>query len=426
MNTDPRIPNELYGDMARVRGILINLLNNAVKYTKEGSVVFNIRLLSIRDKTAYLEYSITDTGIGLKEESLQHLFDSFTRFDTQRNSNIEGTGLGLAIVNGYVKLMNGNIKVDSIYGRGTTFTVILSQEIVDDSPISLTKTNEHTENSLNESELKIRDVRVLVTDDNQINLKVIKNTLEYYGLTVQTASSGKEALLLCEQTQYDLIFMDQMMPIMDGIQTMKKIRKLPYYSSPTSCKIIALTANAIIGVRTELIDKGFDEYLSKPIKFQELERVLRMFVPQNKILGDKTSTTGNKASVASKLPTDKSLPPDRQQLEDMIPQVDVATGLTHCNNDFNLYLDILQMLYHSAPEQLKTLRTLKEQKDYANYVIHIHGIKSQLMNIGYSLLAQDAKALEMAGKEGRFEYIEENTEAFVDSYEELLKQLERL
>lgn len=423
MNTDPRIPNELYGDMARVRGILINLLNNAVKYTKEGSVVFNIRLLSIRDKTASLEYSITDTGIGLKEESLQHLFDSFARFDTRRNSSIEGTGLGLAIVNGYVKLMNGTIKVDSIYGRGTTFTVTLSQEIVDDSPISLTKTNEQTDSSLNKNELKIRDVRVLVTDDNQINLKVIKNTLEYYGLTVDTASSGKDALQLCENTQYDLIFMDQMMPVMDGIQTMEKIRKLPYYITPTSCKIIALTANAIIGVRKELIDKGFDEYLSKPIKFQELERVLRLFVPKDKFAGNNISATANEASESS---AGISLPHSREQLEDMIPQVDVATGLAHCNENLDLYLDILQMLYHSAPEQLATLRALKAEKDYSNYVIHIHGIKSQLMNIGYSLLAQDAKALEMAGKEGRFEYIEENTEVFIASYEELLKQLERL
>lgn len=426
MNTDPRIPNELFGDMARVRGILINLLNNAVKYTKEGSVVFNIRLLGINGNTASLEYSITDTGIGLKEESIQHLFDSFTRFDTQRNSNIEGTGLGLAIVNGYIKLMNGTIKVDSIYGRGTTFTVTLAQEIVDDSPISLTKTTSQTDSSMNDSEFKIKDVHVLVTDDNQINLKVIKNTLEYYGLTVDTASSGKDALQLCEQTQYDLIFMDQMMPVMDGIQTMKKIRKLPYYTSHTSYKIIALTANAIIGVRKELLDKGFDEYLSKPIKFQELERVLRLFVPKNKFVDDKASTIGNEIPDASGSPSGKTLPPDRQQLEDMIPQVDVAAGLTHCNNDFNLYLDILQMLYHSAPEQLETLRSLQEQKDYSNYVIHVHGIKSQLMNIGYSLLAQDAKALEMAGKEGRFEYIEEHTEAFVASYEELLKQLERL
>lgn len=414
MNTDPRIPNELYGDLARVRGILINLLNNAVKYTKEGSIVFGIRLLNVRDKTASLEYSITDTGIGLKEESLLHLFDSFARFDTQRNSNIEGSGLGLAIVKGYVNLMNGTIKVDSIYGRGTTFTVTLSQEIVDDSPINLTKPNEQTDNSLNENELKIRDVRVLVTDDNQINLKVIKSTLEYYGLTVDTAPSGKDALRLCEQTQYDLIFMDQMMPVMDGIQTMKKIRSLPSYTDPTSCKIIALTANAIIGVRNELMDKGFDEYLSKPIKFQELERVLRLFIPQSKF------ESGNASACEIRLPL------NRQQLENMIPQIDVAAGLAHCNDNLNLYLDILQMLYQSAPEQLETLRTLKGQKDYPNYVIHIHGIKSQLLNIGYSLLAQDAKALEMAGKESRFDYIEENTESFIASYEELLKQLERL
>jgi len=426
MNTDPRIPNELYGDMARVRGILINLLNNAVKYTKDGSIIFNIRLLNVSGNTASLEYTITDTGIGLKEESLSHLFDSFARFDTQRNSNIEGTGLGLAIVNGYVKLMNGTIKVDSIYGRGTTFTVTLTQEIVDDSPITMTRTTAPTDSSLNEGEIKIKNTCVLVTDDNQINLKVIKNTLELYGLAVDTAPSGKEALELCSNKQYDLIFMDQMMPVMDGIQTMKKIRKLPHYASPDSCKIIVLTANAIIGVRKELMDKGFDEYLSKPIKFQELERILKLFVPPSKFISGHSSIDSDEALQATVTSSPESAPFNQQQLEDIIPQVDISAGLGHCSGNLDLYLDILHMLYHSAPEQLTTLNTLKEQKDYSNYVIHIHSMKSQLLNIGYSLLAQDARALEMAGKEGRFDYIEEHTEGFIASYNELLKQLERL
>lgn len=279
MNIDPRIPNELYGDKNRIRGILINLLNNAVKYTEHGSVVFNSRMLRSTKNSATLEYTITDTGIGLKKSSMEHLFDSFARFDSARNRNIEGTGLGLSIVNGYVNLMGGTIKVDSIYGQGTTFTVRLSQEIIDATPFTSAQTAASAGDSLNAGEMKIQNTHVLVTDDNKMNLKVIKNTLEYYGLTVDTAQSGAEAVQLCEKTLYDLVFMDQMMPHMDGIEAMQQIRTLsPHYAPGAPGKIIVLTANAILGVREELMEKGFDEYLSKPIQFMELEKLLKKFI----------------------------------------------------------------------------------------------------------------------------------------------------
>lgn len=415
MNTDPRIPNGLYGDKTRVRGILINLLNNAVKYTEQGSVIFNIKMLGMEKGNVTLEYTITDTGIGLKESSIKHLFDSFARFDTQRNNNIEGTGLGLSIVNGYVKLMGGAIKVDSIYGRGTTFTVTLAQEVVDDAPINFTKTATQDNESLNVGDIKIQNARVLVTDDNRINLKVIKSTLECYGLMVDTASGGAEALKLCESTMYDLVFMDQMMPGMDGIETMKRIRELsPHYAMGASGKIIVLTANAILGVRNELLEKGFDEYLGKPLQFPELERILKQFIPADKFVTPKAEE-----STAASLDSDVAL-----TLEDLLPQVNVTTGIAHCNDDVKIYLDVLHILYEDSEKQLEELQRLWTQKDYANYIVQIHGIKAQLLNIGYILLAEEAKELEYAGKEERFEYIGTHLDAFVDSYKELQKQLE--
>lgn len=431
MNVDPEIPNELYGDMTRIRGILINLLNNAVKYTEKGSVTFKVRLLEKNNKSATLEYSVTDTGIGIKESSMEHLFDSFARFDSKRNTNIEGTGLGLSIVNGYVKLMGGTITVDSIYNQGSTFTVILSQDVVDASPLNLTKATVQDSNSLNVDEIKIKDTHVLVTDDNQINLKVIKNTLEYYGLNVDTAASGSEALRLCEKTPYDLIFMDQMMPYMDGVETMQQIRKLsPHYATASTCKIIVLTANAILGVRNELIAIGFDEYLSKPIQFQELERVLKLFIPKSKFMtstieeipshpassdADATSPDGSDISIDTNVP---------QTLENLLPQIDVSTGLAYCNDNREFYMEILHILHDDASEQLDTLHTLWAQKDYSNFIVHIHSLKTQLLNIGYTLFAEEAKALEFAGKENRFEYIEEHLDSFIDSYKNLVKQLE--
>ncbi len=421
MNADPRIPNELYGDKTRVRGILINLLNNAVKYTEQGSVVFNVRLRGINNNSASLEYAITDTGIGMEEDSLKHLFDSFARFDSKRNTNIEGTGLGLSIVNGYVNLMGGDIKVDSIYGCGTTFTVNLDQGIADASPMNLIKTTVAVGTSLNDEELKIQDTRVLVTDDNQINLKVIKNTLEHYGLAVDIAAGGGEALELCEKTKYDLVFMDQMMPGMDGLETMQRIRELSdHYAAGGQGKIVVLTANAILGVRDELMEKGFDEYLSKPVRFDELERILKLFIPKDKFAG-KSRKEPQKESVVS----ETSAKPDIMVvLEDLLPQVNVAAGVEHCKGDVKLYCDILHILYEDAAGQLNNLQTLWEQKDYSNFVILIHSVKTQLLNIGYVLLAEDARMLELAGKESRFTYIEEHLGNFVNSYREFSNQLE--
>ena len=410
MNIDSGIPSILYGDMTRIRGILINLLNNAVKYTEKGSVIFHVHLLETNNNIATLEYVISDTGIGIKESSMEHLFDTFARFDSKRNMNIEGTGLGLSIVNGYVNLMNGTIKVDSTYGQGSTFTLTLNQKIIDASPINLNKTAIKESNSLNTKEINITNTHVLVTDDNLLNLKVIRNTLEYYGLTVDTATSGSEAIQLCSKTSYDIVFMDQMMPYMDGIETMKQIRLLSsHYAPASSGKIIALTANAIIGVRNELLETGFDEYLSKPIQFSELERILKQFIPKHKFTAQKENRAETSAS-----------------LEDLLPQVDIAAGLSHCYGDKNFYIEILHILYEDAPKQLDTLCTLFDQKDYSKFIIQMHNLKTQLLNIGYNLLAEDARALEYAGRENRLDYIKKYLNPFIEDYNKLTKQLENV
>ena len=415
MNVDPGIPSELYGDKTRVRGILINLLNNAVKYTEKGSVMFDVRLLATENSNAKLEFSITDTGIGLKENALDHLFESFTRFDTERNTYIEGTGLGLAIVNGYVNLMGGTIAVDSIYGKGSTFTVTISQGIVDEEPVNFTKNIRRESDTLNVSEMKIKDTCVFATDDNHINLKVIKSTLEYYGLKVDTASSGEEALDLCRRKEYDLVFMDQMMPKMDGIETMERIRGLSeYYARGSKGKIVALTANAIEGVKLELLVKGFDDYLSKPVNYQELERVFKRFIPEERFVTEKEEEAETQSEDTV------------QELQDLLPQVNVSAGLEVCNGDMELYRDVLRMLYELSPEQLTDLEEFREKKDYPNFITLVHSMKTQLLNIGYVLLAEKAKALEMAGKESRYEYIEEHTAGFVEYYKDFLRQLEQV
>ena len=427
MDVDPAIPSELYGDKTRIRGILINLLNNAVKYTEQGSITFTIRFLESNRNYATLEYSIRDTGIGIKESAMEHLFDSFARFDLKRNTNIEGTGLGLSIVQGYVNLMKGNIKVDSIYGQGSTFTVTLRQEIVNPTPINLEKSSVAKNNALKAREIKVRDTHVLVTDDNPMNLKVIKNAFEYYGLTVDTASSGAEAIQFCKNTSYDLIFMDQMMPHMDGIEAMQTIRTLsPHYAIGGVCKIVALTANAILGVRDELLNLGFDEYLSKPVQFENLESLLIKLIPENKFENNGITLNMPKPIPNVTAPDLRPSEINLQTLKDMFPQLNITIALSYCNDNQGLFRDILHIFYEDSPEQLDKLRQLWDEKNYKKFIIQIHTLKNQLLNIGYTKLAEDAKALELAAKENYSNFIEEHLDSFVNTYTKFLQQLERV
>lgn len=410
MSVDPEIPHELYGDKTRIRSIIINILNNAVKYTKEGTVTFNVKVLEKNSENVTLRFTATDTGIGIKESAIEHIFDNFSRLDSKKNSEIEGTGLGLAIVKGSVQLMGGTVEVDSTYGKGSTFTVTLSQKIIDPRPMDRISTSFQETSSLNAKDLKIQDTRVLVTDDNQINLKVIKNTLEYYGFEVDTASSGSEAISLCRRTAYDIVFMDQMMPGMDGIEAMEQIRTISdHYAAGGEGKIIVLTANAIAGMRKELMEKGFDEYLGKPVNFKELERVITTFLPPEKI------------SVGTPSAPQKAKP---STLSELLPSVNTAAGIENCGGDKALYLEVLRLLHSSAPKQLEELKALYEAKDYEKYIIQIHSVKGQLLNVGHDTLARSARELEMASREGRHEYVDSHMENFIKSYNEFLAQLE--
>lgn len=273
MNMDENIPSLLYGDQVRIRGIFVNILNNAVKYTRKGSVHFEGRVESIEKNIAFLEFRISDTGIGIKAEDIDKLFDSFTQVDKKKNKGIEGTGLGLAIVKGFISLMGGTIRVESEYGVGSTFIISIPQKIMDEQPIGkLTLGDEKKSKGSSIGDVKFTGVKVLAVDDNKVNLKVISRCLAKYEMDVTTADNGQDSIDLCSANEYDIILMDQMMPGMDGVTAMKEIRKIsPYYGKSGECYIIALTANAVSGVREELMEEGFDDYLSKPIEFGKME-----------------------------------------------------------------------------------------------------------------------------------------------------------
>ena len=277
---DDAMPRKLRGDAVRLRSILINLLNNAVKYTRIGNVSLEVKILWKNDKRIKLCFIIKDTGVGIREQDLEKVFESFAQVDKRVHGEIEGTGLGLSIVKGNVALMGGTITVESTYGVGSTFTVCLEQDIADPQIMVL---GEHAEIPADEvfhmSDKKFRAANVLVVDDSKINLKVAANTLVHYGLNVAVAPDGPTAIELCKTHEYELIFMDQMMPDMDGITAMKLIRGLtPYYHNKENYKIVVLTANAINGARESLIAQGFDEYLEKPMNFAKLETLLTHYL----------------------------------------------------------------------------------------------------------------------------------------------------
>lgn len=420
MKVDNTIPNRLYGDKVRIRGILINILNNAVKYTKEGSVTFEVSVIEKNAEKVKLEFKVSDTGVGIRPEDQKSLFKSFEQLDRKVHYGVEGSGLGLAISNGYVTLMGGEIKVSSIYGKGSVFTVILEQEIVDPAPMD--EDYSHEEEQKNGSTLgtmQISGVQVLVVDDNMVNLRVADGILNSYGLLVDTASSGKEAIELCRKKKYHLIFMDQMMPEMDGVETMKQIRaENQYYAAGGESKIIVLTADAISGARKQLMEKGFDEYLGKPMNLKQIERLLVRFLPPEKI---EIQITDKKKDDSQKAKTE-----DINYIKGVLSGVEIKKGISNCGEDVSDYLKVLKIAYDYGEKQLEELERMQKQQDYENYTIKIHSMKSTTMNMGAVELSNMAKAQEMAGREGNYSYIDEHMKPFLAEYRILLGKIEEV
>lgn len=277
-----KLPTVLYGDDLRIQEVLINLLNNAVKYTNKGSVELIVSSENISPTEICLRMSVKDTGIGIKEEDRKKLFAAYERVDLEKNHRTEGTGLGLSIVYGYIALMGGTIDVSSVYGEGSEFIVAVDQKVIDHMPcvINFRESDVTTKTEL--GSFKVKDTKVLICDDNRVNLKVISKTLNAFGIEVDLAASGGEAITMCHEIKYPIVFMDHMMPEMDGVEAMHRIREMSDYYKDEA-KIVVLTANAIEGVREELTDQGFDEYLSKPIDYSELARVLKEYISPDKI-----------------------------------------------------------------------------------------------------------------------------------------------
>lgn len=398
VETDETLPSVLYGDDVRMKQIVTNLLTNAVKYTPQGSVRLQIAYERQSDEELLLKISVQDTGIGIREEDMGKLFESFQRLDEQKNRNIEGTGLGMNITMSLLKMMGGDMKVESEYQKGSTFTVIVPQKIINDEPAGSFQMMQETNtlhNGSKQSSFTAPEGRVLVVDDNAMNLTVFKALLKRTKLQVTTAESGMQCLEYVQKQKFHIIFMDHMMPKMDGIETLHEIEKLaarndfPNKDTP----VIALTANAVSGAREMYLAEGFAEFLTKPINAEHMEQTICKYLPEGLV------------QTAREEGCDVEVKDGDSAYDRYLEQgVCVQNGLKHSKGDMEIYLELVRMFLRdkSKMELLRQYLTTRNMKDYA---ILAHALKGNARTLGADKLADLAYEHEMQSKAGQEDYV---------------------
>lgn len=399
LDFDRRLPKQLCGDEIRIKQVIANILTNAVKYTQEGSVTFRIGYERIPDddKNVMLDVSVTDTGIGIKAEDIEKIFIKFERVEEERNRNIEGAGLGMTITKNLLEKMGSSLKVQSVYGEGSTFSFKLKQKVRTWEELgdyeeayhkSLSKQKKYKE------KFTAPQAELLVVDDVPMNLAVIKSLLKTTAVKIDTATSGDECIGMTHEKKYDLILLDHMMPGKDGIQTLREMR-FDSENKNLYTPIICLTANAVAGARDEYLRKGFDDYLTKPIDTDRLEEMLMMYLPKEKII----------KSVSGEAPKESAS--EKQSVPDWlfdIKALDVKKGLSHCG-DAESYLETLKIYGSNAASSADEIDRLWESGDKENTTVKVHAIKSLSRAIGAEEIGSLAEKLELAGKNGEYDIV---------------------
>ena len=412
IKTDEDIPHILRGDNVRIRQILLNLTSNAIKYTKEGIVKVSVSYCRLDDKDIELIVEVRDTGIGIKESDISKLFEAFERIDEARNRTIEGTGLGMNIVWKLQSLMGGRLDVQSEYGKGSTFSFYLRQEVVDWRPvgnIDRQLSDVSTSYEGYQASFTASEAMILLVDDTVMNLMVAKGLLKYTDISIDTAADGKQALLLTQSTDYDALLIDHRMPVMDGMEMIRALRAAK--DNPNANKpCIALTANAIAGAREEYLAAGFDDYLVKPVNSKSLEMMLIKYLPPEKVHRTKPVTQ-----------TNASMPPVLKRIEEN-GYLDTAEGVSYAGG-LELYMATLKFFIQSIEAKSSEIRKYYEEEDWDNYKIKVHALKSTSKIIGAMELSNRARALELASTAGDIDYIREHTGDVLAFYRSYLKKV---
>ena len=421
---DQNIPKELLGDETKIKQILTNLVSNAIKYTEKGSVTFRAALVSIENHAAWIEFSVADTGIGIKESELGKLFETFERLDEKRNAKVQGTGLGLSITKQLLELMGSAIKVESEYNKGSTFSFVLKQTIINPAPIG----NINTLFSINKTEpvhstnFSAPDAKILVVDDNTMNLTVIEGLLEPTNIQIDTAISGKACLEMIQKKHYDIIFLDHMMPNMDGIETLAHIKETEHLCKEVP--IIILTANAIQGAKEMYLKKGFTDYLSKPVSSTKLEAVIQKYLPQD-LLRPITVEFSEENDTAKETNSENNLQATSTDYIELC-EINWQAGLSINDNLEPLYRKLLTLFYDTGEEKIAEICDAYQKENWKDYKIYIHALKSSAKSLGAVSLSDEAKALEFAAGDSDIDYIREHHDNVIALYHIVMEECHQL
>lgn len=404
---DPSIPRKLRGDAVRLMQIMENLISNAVKYTKEGFVKVCIGWEADSEGSGYLHFAVQDSGIGMKPEDVEKISEQFVRFDNKRTRNIQGIGLGLTIVTRLLQYMDSNLKVESEKGKGSTMSFRLLQEKESADAIGVFSWEESTPQEEQEESIEAPNAKILVVDDNEMNLDLIKGLLEKTKIQLDTAANGEEAIACAKSHSYHLILMDHMMPVMDGQTAMQTLRKEKICDNTP---IVVLTANAVSGAKKEYLAAGFDDFLSKPVVSNKLIQLLKKYLPQDVYVSRNVESRTKQARFEE----------SRVELEKIL---DYKVGMQYCGDNEGLYKEMLGA-YLSNDKHAQICK-FYEEKDWEQYRILVHALKSTSLMIGAVKLSERAKQLEYAARDNQIDVIKENHDTVMKDYEKLLALLRK-
>lgn len=406
----PDLPRVLYGDHTNIKKVVTNILSNASKYTDKGFVRYEVNCVN-NDKRCRLIISVEDSGRGIKKENIDKLFTKFQRLEEDRNTTIEGTGLGLAITKQLVELMGGKVIVHTVYGEGSKFTIILDQPIEKDSALQKTT-------GPNLTHLDLSGYKILVVDDNTLNLKVATKLFERYHANIECVDSGFLCIdKIVAGNKYDIILLDDMMPKMSGVETLHKLKEIPNFSTP----VVALTANAITGMREKYISDGFDDYLAKPIEKDEMIRVFATILHLSEELTDKLFETTELLDVEENVNTTNKSSSLTVYNEDYLRRngIDIDHAL-ELLGDMEMYNMTLHDYLEEIDAKKKQLQDYLDVRDMANYAILVHSMKSDAKYLGFMKFADIAYQHELKSKENNYDYCKKNFTALVDELHQVL------
>ena len=407
---DEVMPRRLYGDMGKIKQVVLNLLTNAVKYTEKGGFSLCVMMDEREDDKCLVRFSVKDTGIGVKQEDMDKLFTAYERLDEEKNSGIQGTGLGLDISRRFAELMGGSLVCESTYGEGSEFILSVHQKIIDYAPIGAFIEHDESEASgPYVPQFIAPDADVLVVDDNPVNLSVIRGLLKATKIFVTTASSGEECLEKIKTGRFNVVFLDHMMPGMDGVETVARIR-----ADHPNLPVYALTANAIAGEEFYK-EKGFNGYLSKPVDSRLLEKTIMMHLPEEMMMKPEASDAVEDLT---------EIPENMLWIYDT-EGITVEDGVKNSGGISN-YIFSLNLFHDTIDENAGVISTAFEGKDYRLYTIKVHALKSSARIIGANELSALAADLEKAGNENDISFIEDNTGRLLKDYMAFKEKLGRL